>query len=80
MFCHWSKTTQQGNSGARNPSQVSSLFHCKYTRATGAHTPWTPHPPPPHPNTPGSKPVLFQTWVLWKHCKDCVQIQTNFTR
>uniref|UniRef100_A0A8C2YMP6 Otopetrin 3 n=2 Tax=Chinchilla lanigera TaxID=34839 RepID=A0A8C2YMP6_CHILA len=22
----------------------------------------------------------FQTWVLWKHCKDCVQIQTNLTR
>ncbi|XP_060501442.1 proton channel OTOP3 isoform X3 [Panthera onca] len=21
-----------------------------------------------------------QTWVLWKHCKDCVQVQTNFTR
>ncbi|XP_012369974.2 otopetrin-3 [Octodon degus] len=22
----------------------------------------------------------FQTWVLWKHCKDCVQVQTNLTR
>uniref|UniRef100_I3N802 Otopetrin 3 n=1 Tax=Ictidomys tridecemlineatus TaxID=43179 RepID=I3N802_ICTTR len=21
-----------------------------------------------------------QTWVLWKHCKDCVQVQTNLTR
>uniref|UniRef100_A0A8C0XH21 C2H2-type domain-containing protein n=1 Tax=Castor canadensis TaxID=51338 RepID=A0A8C0XH21_CASCN len=21
-----------------------------------------------------------QTWVLWNHCKDCVQVQTNFTR
>ncbi|XP_060250999.1 proton channel OTOP3 isoform X1 [Ovis aries] len=24
--------------------------------------------------------ISVQTWVLWKHCKDCVQIQTNFTR
>ncbi|XP_077019884.1 proton channel OTOP3 [Tamandua tetradactyla] len=24
--------------------------------------------------------VGVQTWVLWKHCKDCVQVQTNFTR
>ncbi|XP_048222845.1 LOW QUALITY PROTEIN: proton channel OTOP3 [Perognathus longimembris pacificus] len=22
----------------------------------------------------------IQTWVLWKHCKDCVQVQTNLTR
>ncbi|XP_036197403.1 proton channel OTOP3 [Myotis myotis] len=22
----------------------------------------------------------LQTWVLWKHCKDCIQVQTNFTR
>ncbi|XP_040496193.1 proton channel OTOP3 isoform X1 [Ursus maritimus] len=21
-----------------------------------------------------------QTWVLWKHCKDCVQVRTNLTR
>ncbi|EQB77280.1 otopetrin-3 [Camelus ferus] len=24
--------------------------------------------------------ISVQTWVLWKHCKDCIQIQTNFTR
>ncbi|KAL0595669.1 Proton channel OTOP3 [Plecturocebus cupreus] len=24
--------------------------------------------------------IGIQTWVLWKHCKDCVQVQTNFTR
>ncbi|KAL2764662.1 proton channel OTOP3 isoform 2 [Daubentonia madagascariensis] len=24
--------------------------------------------------------ISVQTWVLWKHCKDCVQVQTNFTR
>ncbi|XP_059005192.1 proton channel OTOP3 isoform X1 [Mustela lutreola] len=24
--------------------------------------------------------IGVQTWVLWKHCKDCVQVQTNFTR
>ncbi|XP_060147202.1 proton channel OTOP3 [Globicephala melas] len=24
--------------------------------------------------------IGIQTWVLWKHSKDCVQIQTNFTR
>ncbi|XP_006869743.1 PREDICTED: otopetrin-3 [Chrysochloris asiatica] len=24
--------------------------------------------------------ICIQTWVLWKHCKDCVQIQTNLTR
>lgn len=24
--------------------------------------------------------MIIQTWVLWKHCKDCVQVQTNFTR
>ncbi|XP_035157620.1 proton channel OTOP3 isoform X2 [Callithrix jacchus] len=24
--------------------------------------------------------ISIQTWVLWKHCKDCVQVQTNFTR
>nr|XP_017501643.2 proton channel OTOP3 isoform X3 [Manis javanica] len=24
--------------------------------------------------------IGIQTWVLWKHSKDCVQVQTNFTR
>ncbi|XP_059126734.1 proton channel OTOP3 [Peromyscus eremicus] len=24
--------------------------------------------------------MSVQTWVLWRHCKDCVQVQTNFTR
>nr|XP_003417229.1 otopetrin-3 [Loxodonta africana] len=24
--------------------------------------------------------ISIQTWVLWKHCKDCVQVQTNLTR
>ncbi|KAM5306905.1 proton channel OTOP3 [Glossophaga mutica] len=24
--------------------------------------------------------ISIQTWVLWKHCKDCVQAQGNFTR
>ncbi|XP_006886442.1 PREDICTED: otopetrin-3 [Elephantulus edwardii] len=24
--------------------------------------------------------IGIQTWVLWKHCKDCVQVQTNLTR
>ncbi|XP_039715157.1 proton channel OTOP3 [Pteropus medius] len=24
--------------------------------------------------------IGVQTWVLWKHCKDCAQIQTNVTR
>ncbi|XP_007958065.1 proton channel OTOP3 [Orycteropus afer afer] len=24
--------------------------------------------------------IGVQTWVLWRHCKDCVQVQTNFTR
>ncbi|XP_004709360.1 proton channel OTOP3 [Echinops telfairi] len=24
--------------------------------------------------------VSVQTWVLWKHCKDCMQFQTNLTR
>nr|AAI45614.1 Otop3 protein [Mus musculus]BAC67685.1 hypothetical protein containing twelve transmembrane-spanning domain [Mus musculus] len=24
--------------------------------------------------------MIIQTWVLWRHCKDCVQVQTNFTR
>ncbi|KAM6163523.1 proton channel OTOP3 [Rhynchocyon petersi] len=24
--------------------------------------------------------IGVQTWVLWKHCKDCVQVQTNLTR
>ncbi|XP_063098486.1 proton channel OTOP3 [Cavia porcellus] len=24
--------------------------------------------------------IGFQTWMLWKHCKDCVQVQTNLTR
>nr|XP_054312294.1 proton channel OTOP3 isoform X1 [Pongo pygmaeus] len=24
--------------------------------------------------------IGVQTWVLWKHCKDCVRVQTNFTR
>ncbi|XP_012891978.1 PREDICTED: otopetrin-3 [Dipodomys ordii] len=24
--------------------------------------------------------MAIQTWVLWKHCKDCVQVQTNLTR
>lgn len=30
-----------------------------------------------------SMDIIFigvQTWVLWKHCKDCIQVQTNFTR
>ncbi|XP_037023216.2 proton channel OTOP3 [Artibeus jamaicensis] len=24
--------------------------------------------------------IGIQTWVLWKHCKDCIQAQGNFTR
>lgn len=24
--------------------------------------------------------VGIQTWVLWRHCKDCAQVQTNVTR
>ncbi|XP_060242402.1 proton channel OTOP3 [Meriones unguiculatus] len=24
--------------------------------------------------------MTVQTWVLWRHCKDCVQVQTNLTR
>ncbi|XP_066092535.1 proton channel OTOP3 [Saccopteryx bilineata] len=24
--------------------------------------------------------IGVQTWVLWKHCKDCIQVHTNFTR
>ncbi|XP_054448907.1 proton channel OTOP3 [Pteronotus mesoamericanus] len=24
--------------------------------------------------------IGIQTWVLWKHCKDCIQVQANLTR
>lgn len=58
-------------------SQESNPDFRTVSSIVNRHTPTAPHH---HPQPLGSRPYLFQTWVLWKHSKDCVQVQTNFTR